>query len=483
MDKSRSRQRGRSGGKLPWWVAITLMGVGVLAAIALLTYTGSRLYTIVRSMAAEAPLGAQPDFEVDTASPSDSPLADPALTTATSPASAAEIPIILDELPTWEGDERVTILLLGIDRRCDEQGPVRTDTLMVLTVDPVGKTAGLLSLPRDLWVEIPDFGVDRINQAHYLGEGFELPGGGPGLAVDTVETTLGIDIHHYATVNFKAFIEFVDLLGGIEMDVPEPIDDKNYPDECYGYDPFVVESGLQTFDGATALKYARTRATEGGDVDRARRQQEVILAARSRATHQILELVRRAPQLWTTFEDNVVTTLSFDEALQLAFLIHEIPPENIKQAVIGYNDVYVSQTPNGQNVLVPIRDNIRAIRDELFTQPTAAPVITEDISAQVQTENAGVALLNGTAVFGLASATETYLTERDINVVEIGNADSAAYQTSQLIDFGNHPYTVQYLVDLLGIPPLNTSQGQQPDGEHDILVILGDDWRVPGAEE
>lgn len=483
MDKSRSRQRNRPWAKLPWWAAITVMGLGAVLAVGLLAYTGSQLYTFVRSMAAEAPILVQPNFDIETAEQSSPTLSDPSLPTLTPPPNSIENPVVLDALPVWEGSERVTILLLGIDRRCDEEGPVRTDTLMVLTVDPVGKSAGLLSLPRDLWVEIPDFGVDRINQAHYLGEGFELPGGGPALAVDTVESTLGIDIHHFATVNFNAFVEFVDLIGGIELNLPEAIEDLNYPDECYGYDPFTVEAGAQTFDGATALKYARTRATSGGDVDRARRQQEVILAARSQAIDKIPELIRQAPALWETFEDNVVTTLTFDEALQLAFLMREIPSENIKQAVIGYTDVYVSQTPNGQDVLVPIRENIRAIRDELFTQPAAPPILLEDISAQVQTENAGVALLNGTAVFGLASATETYLIEHDVNVVEIGNADSAAYQTSQLIDFGNHPYTVQYLVDLLGIPPLNTSQGQRPDGDHDILVILGDDWRVPGAEE
>lgn len=483
MDKSRSRQRGRSWLNLPWWAAVTLMGLGAILAIGLLAYTGFQLYEFVRQTAADAPILNQPEFDVSADGQPDPQISTEISPTALPSTAAVEVPINLEQLPAWEGSDRVTILLMGIDRRCDEEGPVRTDSLMVLTVDPVSKTAGLLSLPRDLWVEIPDFGVDRINQAHYLGEGFELPGGGPALAVDTVESTLGIDIHHYATVNFNAFTEFVDLLGGLEIEVTEPIEDMNYPDECYGYDPFIIETGTHLLDGNAALKYARTRATEGGDVDRARRQQEVILAARNRALEQIPDLIRQAPQLWETFENNVVTTLTFDEALQLAFLMREIPSENIKQAVIGYNDVYVSQTPNGQNVLVPIRENLRAVRDELFTRPAAPPLQLDEIATQVQTENARVALLNGTGVFGLASATETYLAERDVNVVEIGNADSAAYLTSQLIDYGNHPYSVQYLVELLSIPPLNTSQGQRPDGDYDILIILGDEWRVPGTEE
>ncbi|MDJ0753262.1 MAG: LCP family protein [Ardenticatenaceae bacterium] len=483
MDKSRSRQRGRPWARLPLWAAISLTVLGVGLVVALLAFTGWQLFGFVRQMAAEAPIVAQPEFEAGSGDQLNPQAVDSAPVALTPASPSQDAPVTLEELPVWEGSERITILLLGIDRRCEEEGPVRTDSMIVLTIDPVGKTAGLLSLPRDLWVEIPDFGVDRINQAHYLGEGFELPGGGPALAVDTVESTLGIDIQHYATVNFAAFIEFVDLIGGIPLEVPEKIEDLNYPDECYGFDPFIIDTGPKILDGATALKYARTRATEGGDVDRARRQQQVILAARDQAIAQIPDLLLQAPQLWETFENNIRTTLTFDEALQLALLVRDIPAENIQQAVIGYNDVYVSQTPNGQNVLVPIRENIRAIRDELFTSPAAPAISLESISEQVQTENARVALLNGTTIFGLASATEAYLLEQDVNVVEIGNADSAAYQTSQLIDFGNHPYSVQYLVELLGIPPLNASQGQQPDGDYDILVILGDDWRVPEDTE
>lgn len=171
---------------------------------------------------------------------------------------------------------------MGIDQRCDEEGPAHTDTMMVLTIDPVGLSAAMLSLPRDLWVEIPNFGVDRINQANYYGEIYEYPGGGQALAVQTVEALLGVPIDYYVAVNFDAFVEVVDLIGGIDIDVPEAIDDPDYPDQCYGYDPFSIAAGEQQLDGEAALKYARTRATFGGDVDRAGRQQAVILAVRQK---------------------------------------------------------------------------------------------------------------------------------------------------------------------------------------------------------
>ncbi|MEM7798053.1 MAG: LCP family protein [Chloroflexota bacterium] len=281
---------------LPVW----LVGAGFLL---LLVGSGYWLFKTAQRIAAEVPIVEQPDF--DTAG---GPVAEPEFTGSNpisvsssgavdEPQSPEGAPIsqTVIEQDQWEGTERVTILLMGIDRRCGESGPVRTDSLMLLTVDPVGKTAGILSLPRDLWVEIPGFGVERINQAHFYGEGFEYPGGGPALAVDTVETTLGININYYAAVNFEAFTQMVDTLDGITIDVPQTIDDPDYPDECYGFDPFYLEAGTHTLNGENALKYARTRTTQGGDIDRAGRQQQVILAARDQAISQIPELITRAP--------------------------------------------------------------------------------------------------------------------------------------------------------------------------------------------
>lgn len=386
-----------------------------------------------------------------------------------------------DALEPWEGTERVSILLLGIDQRCEEDGPTHTDSMMVLTIDPVGQSASLLSIPRDLWVDIPDFWADRINQANYLGETYEYPGGGPALAMHTVENLLGVPIDYYIAVNFDAFIEAIDLVGGIDMDIPETIDDPNYPDRCYGYDPFHIEAGEQHLTGEQALKYARTRATLGGDVDRAGRQQAVILAARDQVLNlnKLPQLIAQAPQLWLTFQKNVRTNLQPDEAVQLALLAQEIPRENISTAVIDYDYVYPETTLDGRQVLVPVRENIRTLRDQIFVPPAIPTPVIENLPALMAEENARVAVYNGTAVFGLAGETQTYLQEKGINVTEIGNADSAAYPTSQIITYGNYPNTAQYLTQLMHIPPLNISTAQNPDGDFDVLIIIGNDWSVP----
>ena len=388
-----------------------------------------------------------------------------------------------DAFHQWEGKSRVSILLLGIDQRCEEDGPTHTDSMMVLTIDPIGLSAAVLSLPRDLWVEIPDFGVDRINQANYLGEIYEYPGGGQALAVQTVETLLGVPIDYYVAVNFDAFVDVVDLIGGIDIDVPETINDPDYPDRCYGYDPFSIDAGEQHLDGENALKYARTRATFGGDVDRAARQQAVILAVREKvfALDGLSQLIAQAPQIWQTSQENVRTNMTLDEAIQLALLAQDIPRESIRTAVLDFNYVYNETTPDGRQVLVPVRENIRQLRDQLFAPPAIPTPVIENLPALMAAEEARVAVLNGTPEFGLAASTQEYLQSFGVNVVEIGNADASTYLTSQIITYGSYPNTSRYLTQLMHVPPLNVSSGTNPDGDYDILIIIGNDWRVPSS--
>ena len=471
---SQSREpRRNSGVKLPVWALLLLIGVGLL----LLILSSVWLFRTVRGLAAipdstgggfnpvpgqVAPGQTAPDVQAGT---------------ITAPDGQTEAV----SLPGWSGVERVNVLLLGVDLRCDEEGPTHSDTIIVATIDPVSQSAALLSLPRDLWVEIPNFGVNRINQAYFLGQAYELPGGGAALAVDTVEAFLGVPIDYYVAVDFKAFVDFVDLMDGIVVDVPERIDDPNYPDNCYGYDPFTIDAGRQRLDGTTALKYARTRATFGGDVDRAGRQQQVIMAVREQATqlNTLPQLLLSAPQLWQSFQDNVDTDLELNEALQLANLLRNIPAGSIRNVVLDYTYVYNDTTFDGQQVLVPLRDEVRALRDELFAPPAVPTPVIEQLPTVITMEEARVAVFNGTPTFGLAADTQAYLLRQDVNVTEIGNADSATYTTTQIIDYGSHPGTVQYLVQLMNIPPLNVSTGTNPAGDFDVLIILGNDWQIP----
>ena len=121
----------------------------------------------------------------------------------------------------WDGASRVNMLVMGLDYRDWEEGDIpRTDSMIVVTLDPVTLTAGMLSIPREMWVEIPGFDDAKINTAYFLGEANKLPGGGPALAVETVEQFLGIPIHFYAQIDFQAFVDFIDEIGGVDIKVP-----------------------------------------------------------------------------------------------------------------------------------------------------------------------------------------------------------------------------------------------------------------------
>ncbi len=477
--KSNPPRRAPARVRLPLW-AILLIGLGIIILV-----VGSSIWLFKTVQGAVSSLEIiNPEFTNTSNSSTSEQLPAPSSNIESIQESADPGSILSpDAFHRWDGKNRVSILLMGIDQRCDEEGPAHTDTMMVLTIDPVGLSAAMLSLPRDLWVEIPNFGVDRINQANYYGEIYEYPGGGQALAVQTVEALLGVPIDYYVAVNFDAFVEVVDLIGGIDIDVPEAIDDPDYPDQCYGYDPFSIAAGEQQLDGEAALKYARTRATFGGDVDRAGRQQAVILAVRQKIfdLNSIPQLIAQAPQLWQTSQENVRTNMTLDEAIQLALLVQDIPRESIRTAVLDFNYVYNETTPDGRQVLVPVRENIRQLRDQLFAPPAIPTPVIENLPALMAAEDARVAILNGTAEFGLASSTQEYLESFGINVTEVGNADASTYLTSQVITYGSYPNTSRYLMQLMHVPPLNVSSGTNPDGDYDILIIIGNDWRVPNS--
>ena len=477
MTSRSPRNRSKSGIRLPLWG----LGLLVLVIAVFLVTSSIWLFRTVLDLASELEF-TNPVFG-EVAEPIDGSPFNPE--SPSDDSSVDSQPIISNPLPLkWSGRDRVTILLLGIDQRCDDDGPTRTDSMMVLTMDPVGLSAAVLSMPRDLWVEIPGFGVDKINQAHFLGEVYEYPGGGPALAVDTVEAAIGINIDYYITINFDAFVEFVDEIGGIDVEVPEDIEDDSYPDNCYGYDPFYLTSGQHHLDGQAALKYARTRASFGGDVDRAERQQQVILGVREKIVRldMVPQLLTRSPELWRIFQKNVETNLSLNEAIQLGLLAQDISSENIRNEVLNYDYVYNEVTPDGQAVLIPVRENIRTLRDQLFAPPAIPTPVIENLPQMMNEEEARVAIYNGTQVFGLGAATEEYLLGYDINVVEVGNADSGNYQSTQIIDYGSHPNTTLYLTRLMKIPPLNISNSNQPSGDFDVLVIVGNDWEILDSE-
>ncbi len=270
------------------------------------------------------------------------------------------------EEPDIVRGERVNVLLLGVDKRPQEVGPCRTDAMILVTVDPTSKTAGMLSIPRDLYVEIPGYGLNRINVAHFIGDRDGYPGGGPALAKKTVQYNLGVPVHYYVRVNFQGFKDIVDTFGGVTVEVEKEIWDDRYPDENYGYMTIHIPAGVQRMDGEMALRYVRTRHG-GTDFTRLRRQQKVLFAVREKALS--LDLIPRLPELFRTMGYTVDTDLGPEEVLALAQIGRQIEKEGIKYAVIDETMTVSVILDTGANVLFPLREKIGQVVEEVFSPP------------------------------------------------------------------------------------------------------------------
>ncbi len=271
----------------------------------------------------------------------------------------------------WSGAERVTILLMGLDYRdwASGRGFPRTDSMMLISIDPITRQAAMLSIPRDLWVEIPGFGHERINTAYPSGENNRLPGGGPELAMRTVESVVGVPIQYYAVIEFSAFENMIDEIGGIDVLVRERM--KISP---IGRTSLWLEAEPNHLDGAQALAYARIRKVTGDDFGRAERQQQVALAVLDRVVgfDMVPTLITRAPALWGELRSGIRTNMTLEQMISFGWMAVQIPKADIHHGVIGPPKMVGFHTlPNGQQVIRPVPDQIRLLRDQLFTETSA----------------------------------------------------------------------------------------------------------------
>jgi LCP family protein required for cell wall assembly len=388
-------------------------------------------------------------------------------------APAAELP------PAWDGASRINILFLGLDARdIGQSGPPRSDTMMLVTIDPLTKTAGLLSIPRDMWVNIPGFGYSRINTAYFDGEGSKLPGGGAALAMKTVSQFIGVPVDYYLEVDFKVFTDIVDWLGCIEV----------YPTEEMILAPMggggkvrLTTGGYRKLcEGWKVLAYARDRHTSGGDFDRAKRQQEVLLAYQKKIFDpQVFpSIIAKAPQMYQELSYGIRTNMAFEDALKLAVLGKDIPRESIKQGVIDTSMVtFDNVILGGENasIMKPISDKIRVLRDEIFTSSgPLSPIAQGDVTALMRDELARVRVLDGTFTPGLDQRAGLYFQSQGMNVTEVGSA-AEAYTQTMVIVYGSKLYTVKYLQSTFGITDRQIKFVSDPTSTVDIEIRLGSD--------
>lgn len=393
-------------------------------------------------------------------------------------------PVVIPESnlpPPWDGASRITILIIGLDARDVNEKAPRSDTMILLTIDPLTKTAGMLSIPRDMWVNIPGFGYSRINTAYSSGEGNKLPGGGPELARKTVEQFIGVPVNYYAQVDFNTFVKFIDRIGGIDI----------YNDEELRLDPVgggkdkvkLTCCGMRHLNGVASLAYVRYRKGGEGDVSRAVRQQKLIFALRDKVLDpgNLPSLIGQANDFYNEFSSGIRTNMSLETAVQLTVLAKDIPVTSIKQGVIDYSMVTLDNvTLGGQDasIMKPMPDKIRILRDEIFTSSGAlSPLAPQnDLTALMRTDTARVRILNGSFSPGLETNTGNYFIGQGMAVTEIGTADRT-YDRTVVVLFAPKLYTLKYLQAVFGITQNALIQVKpDPTATVDVEVRLGNDW-------
>ena len=415
-------------------------------------------------------------------------------TPAESTATPEPLPFSEDILyPSWDGASRINILFVGLrGGESTEPGcPYCTDTLILLTVDPTTKTAGMLSIPRDLWVNIPGFGYSRINTAWTLGRGSRLPGGGPALTMKTVSHFVGVPVDYYVQVDFDTFVDVIDLLGGVDIHNDENL----FLDPVYQGREYpkvkLTCCGMRHLSGRVALAYARCRHIEqgctGGDISRARRQQKVIFAIREKVLDpaNFPNLLVQARPLYNAFSGGIHTNMSLDDAIRLAVLARDIPKNKIQNGVIDDTMVVGDSVMLGgvkASIIRPIQDRVRVLRDQIFTTSgPVSPLASGDLLALMQADNASIRILNGTSSPDLDTRTGIYLSQQGVRVTEFGTTKTYQGQT-QILLYSPKLYTLKFIMAAFSITR-STQILIKPDPTQtvDIEIRLGADWtgRLP----
>jgi LCP family protein required for cell wall assembly len=377
------------------------------------------------------------------------PLANPPLVT-TAPGETAST-------PEWTGTDRLNVLLLGIDSRGESATTKNTDTMIVLSLDPVNKTAAMLSIPRDVYIDRPGVFTDKINAAYAYG-GYDL-------ARRVVEDLLGIRLNAYALVDFEAFTKIVDSVGGVIVDVQRPVRDESYPTPDYGIERLDITAGPQLMDGETALRFSRSRH-DTNDYSRAQRQQLVLSALRTRLAEG--DFLRGLPGLIDRVGSLVQTNFDPANVLPLAAFGSGIEGDAIRSEVLypcgGAYPHCELQSAGGDNgfFLTPDRAKIRDLAATLFYDP------------QVKFEGASIEVRSAGARNGLAQTIADRLTERAFTVANVTNGANG--RSAVLVRNNAKRYTANALALQLGGLPVDTLPANEQSSA-DIVVRVGTDFK------
>ena len=388
-----------------------------------------------------------------------------------------------------EDQGRVNILLAGNSADdAGHQGGNLTDSIMIMSIDTRNHTAFLMSVPRDLWVDIPGGGHQKINAAYVVGQedGFSetgYPSGGMGLLEKVIQENFGIQMDYYALVNYSALRDAVNAVGGITVTIksndPRGLYDPSR--DYHTHQPLVdLTNGTHKLNGEQALDLARARGDAYGsygfanaDFTRTQNQRQMLIALKNKAlTPGVIANPAKLTSLFDAVGGNVKTDFKLSEVHRLYDISKTVSSKNIKSLSLDNangKDLLTSYTTaDGESALIPAAgiDDFSDIQAYVQQQTSTNPVVREDAS---------VVVLNATGVSGLASQERTKLRVKKLNVTDIGDAQ-AAQPTTSIIDASNgkKPATRQLLTQLFG-NHFTTTNPYANLYDADFIILLGSD--------
>ena len=330
-------------GQALWYAGVGALGLVILLTITTVGWVGLTSFSIHRNVQAmiiptEAPTSTPSPAPTQAPTPSSTARPLPSATPTLARPTATPVPTLPPPTATPSAPppgDAVTVLLLGSDQRPGETDPSRTDAIIVARIDPQRHRIALLSLPRDLWVTIPDYGQARINAANVWGIIYKDPEGGMGLARRTVSNLLGIPIDYAMLIDFQGFIGAIDALGGVTVDVDKELYDGQFPTMDYGYTIAHFLPGPQQMDGATALMYSRIRHPDS-DFARMRRQQAVLAGVLGTLRQKnALQSLASLNDVTAALRDFVKTDIPEDRIIGLAWALRDMTPDQIEHYLLS----------------------------------------------------------------------------------------------------------------------------------------------------
>lgn len=385
-----------------------------------------------------------------------------------------------------EGDGRINVLLLGVGG-VNHDGADLTDTIMIASVDPINNQAILFSIPRDLWVKMPNNYISnyqKINAAYESGKykylGKQDSSNSNRRAIDagfqatdsTIERVMGVPIHYNVLVNFQAFRQAIDTVGGVTINAPEQLYDPTMAWEN-GHSPILAKLGINNFDGVHALNYVRSRETSS-DFARSQRQRAVMLALKDKVMNLgTLSNPVKLSNLLSAFGDNVQSDISLNDTTRMASIMKKIPNNQIQSVGLADppNHFLTTGNINGLSTVQP-----RAgLEDYTAIQAFVRSKMKDGYITQ---ENANVTVLNGTVTPGLATDKADELKSYGYNIGTVDNAPTTDYTATTIIDLSNgtKKYTLNYLKNRYHVQTVTkTLPAGIVQGKANIVIILGTD--------